>query len=167
MLNWSGNISAGDAITGLSVLLAILTFLYRNYRDNLNERRQTTFQLLSRIFEPGPVSEARITMARWIASGKTIEDDVIEDDETDRVIMYLIDFYEFTCEGAYRGVVDANLLNQESGGRMERAYIVVRNYVAAREARLTAVNEQAGLPPVKLYRYLRWFLRTKRNFDVD
>ncbi len=167
MLNWNGDISAGDILTLLSVVTAICVFLYKNRSTFLDERRKTTFLLLSRIFEPGPVAEARITMARWIAEGKTLTDDALVDLETDRVIMFLLDFYEFTCEGAHRGVVDIELLNQESGGRMERAYIVVKEYITAREARLSQQNAKNGLPPVKLYRYLRWFLKKKRGTETS
>ncbi|MEO1189489.1 MAG: hypothetical protein AAFW60_10490, partial [Pseudomonadota bacterium] len=132
-------------ITLFSVAAAIITFILSNRKSFLIERRKQTFELLSRIFEDGPVAEARVIMARWIAEGKVLEDDVMNDPEVDRVIIFLIDFYEFTCEGAYRGVVDRDLLNQESGGRMERAFFVVQEYIRQREDRLTAQNAANGL----------------------
>jgi len=167
MLYWSGEISAGDIITLLSVAAAIVTFVVGKKMAFVSERRKTTFELLSRIFESGPVADARVVMARWIAEGKVIGDDAIDDPEVDKVIIFLIDFYEFTCEGAFRGVVDRKLLNEESGGRMERAYFVVREYVQKREHRLSAQNAENGLPPVKLYRHLRWFLKEMRNIQTD
>ena len=167
MLSWNTEVSAGDVITLLSVAAAIVTFVFSNRMSFVSERRKQTFELLSRIFEDGPVADARVIMARWIAEGKVIEDDAIDDPEVDRVIIFLIDFYEFTCEGAYRGVVDRDLLDQESGGRMERAFFVVREYIRQREDRLTAQNAANGLPPVKLYRHLRWFLKEMRGTQTD
>ncbi len=167
MVTWNGEISTGDIVTLLSVVAAIVTFVIRNRMAFVSERRKKTFELLSRIFESGPVADARVVMARWIAEGKVIDDDVIDDPEVDEVIMFLIDFYEFTCEGAFRGVVDCELLNQESGGRMERAFFVVQGYIRNREKRLTAQNEVNGLPAVKLYQHLRWFLKEMRNTPTD
>jgi len=105
-------------------------------------------------------------MGRWIAEGRTLDDDLMDDIEADKVVMYLLDFYEFTCEGAFRGVVDKDLLDQESGGRMERAYFVVKNYVAARDARLSKNNAAIGLPSVEIYQYLKIFLRETRKVEI-
>lgn len=167
MVSWNTDVSVGDVITLLSVAAAITTYILSNRKSFVSERRTQTFELLSRIFEDGPVAEARVIMARWIAEGRVLEDDAIDDPEVDRVIIFLIDFYEFTCEGAYRGVVDRDLLDQESGGRMERAFFVVQEYIRQREDRLTAQNAANGLPPVKLYKHLRWFLKEMRGTLTD
>jgi hypothetical protein len=166
-VSWDGTFSVGDALTAASVLAAALTFFVRSWFLQRQERRQTTFLLLSRIFEPGPVAEARIKMARWIAEDRTIDDDLIENESDDRVILALVDFYEFVCEGAMRGVVDRRLLNQESGGRMERAFAVARRYIRKRQDRLTEINRRNGMGAVVLYRHLRAFLSKQRGVDTS
>jgi len=160
-------LTPGIIVGAVSVFVAIATFLIRSFQMQRQERRQMTFQLISRIFEPGPIADARVKMARWIAQDVHITDDFMDDEEKDAVILSIIDFYEFTCEGAMRGVVDARLLNQESGGRMERAFFVVRGYIKAREERLGSINEKNGLPKVKLYRHLRGFLSKYRGLRTE
>lgn len=156
-----------DAIlTFISIVGAVVAFLWRSWRNQRQERRQNTFNLLSRIFEEGPVAEARITMARWIAANRTFENDEVTA-EDERVILVLIDFYEFMCEGAMRRVVDWRLLNQESGGRMERAYHVVRGYENARQKRLTQASLARGGQPVHLHRHLKMFLSRYRGMAIE
>jgi hypothetical protein len=155
-----------DAIlTALSVVGAMVAFVFRSWQSQKQERRTNTFQLLSRLFEQGPVAEARIVMARWVAQGRIFENDDVTPEE-ERVVLVLIDFYEFMCEGALRRVVDAKLLDQEAGGRMERAYFVVRGYERARQERLTRLNRERGLGPVVLHRHLRKFLQEQRGVKI-
>jgi hypothetical protein len=165
-ITWSGQFSVGDLVTTASILGAALAFFVRSWQSQGQELRQNTFQLLSRIFEPGPVGVSRIKMARWIAAGRELEDDIVDNESDDEVILSIIDFYEFLCEGAIRGVVDWRLVNQESGGRMERAYFVVRKYIEKRQERLSALNAKKGLGRVVLYKHLRLFLSRYRDVDT-
>ena len=163
---WDRQFSVGNLATAVSILFTGATFLVRSWLAQRQERRQTTFNLLSRIFEPGPVAESRLKMARWIVTGRELDDDIVDDEADDRVILSIIDFYEFVCEGAIRGVVDWQLVNQESGGRMERAYFVVRKYIEKRQERLTALNQKRGLGKVTLYRHFRLFLAKYRHVNT-
>lgn len=165
-ITWNNELSVSDFLTAGSIIAAGIAFLVRSWEAQRQEMRQNTFQLLSRIFEPGPVADGRMKMARWIATGREFEDDIVHNEEDEKVILSLIDFYEFVCEGTYRGVIDGQLVNKESGGRMERAYMVVRKYIEKREERLSKLNAEKGLKPVDLYRNLRLFLSKYRGVDT-
>jgi len=161
----------------VTILGATVTYLFNShiqrktakYNSDLQRaevKRAQTFHLLSRIFEPGPVGDARLKMAKWIADGKVIDYNELTPEEDD-VILSIIDFYEFVCEGALKGkTVDKELLDQESGGRIERYYFLIKDYIHAREKRLTEVSKKNGGKPVILYEHIKLFLTDVRKIDI-
>lgn len=155
-------LTADNIVTLATLATAVAVFILQNLENKRTERRRLTYRLLSRIFEPGPVAEARTVMARWIAEGRRIEHDDVSE-EIDRTIISLIDFYDFVCDGVLQGVVDKKIVIEESGGRMERAYRIVSGYVAAREAKLTVDRGKE----VRLYTHLRRFLKHHIKSDIE
>ncbi|MGE0626696.1 MAG: hypothetical protein AB7O43_02650 [Hyphomicrobiaceae bacterium] len=161
-------LTAENIVVILGFLGGILTYLLNARYQRAYEKRQQTYQLLSRIFEDGPVARSRVEMAKWVAQGRTIDTDVV-DSATDEVILSIIDFYEFVCEGAIaRGTVDADLLDREAGGRIERYFLSILGYVRSREHTLTRRQSELGhAQGVVLYRNIRRFLKEYRGVDVD
>lgn len=157
----------GENAIATILLGAVVTFIVNSHLQRRSNNKQQTFLLLSRIFESGPVSEARLEMAKWVSNGKVIPDDNVSPEE-DNVILSILDFYEFVCEGAMaRKTVDLKLLNQESGGRIERYFMMCQNYVKARENKIYAYNVSHGREqPVVLYAHMRQFLNEVRGCDV-
>lgn len=155
-----------DSAIATVLLGAVFTLIINARLQRRLANRQQTFLLLSRIFEGGPVGEARIAMAKWVAQDKEFIDDNVSDEE-DKIILSILDFYEFVCEGALASkTVDLKILNQESGGRIERYYLLTKNYITYREKTLSAYNASHGLKEVLLYMHIKKFLKEVRNCDI-
>lgn len=166
VLEFLGALFSHESAIATILVGAIFTLIVNSLLQRRLATRQQTFLLLSRIFEDGPVGDARVAMAKWVVQNKEIRDDNLTPEEDD-TIMSIMDFYEFACEGALVSkTVDLALLNQESGGRIERYYMLTKQYTASREKRLSTFNESHNLRKVVLYKHIKKFLKEVRNCDV-
>lgn len=128
-----------DYLTAASVVVAIVVYVF-GYRERLIfERRQNTINLLSEIFRDGPVQEGHAQIVRWIVEKKQIESDRLPEQE-EKLLIPLLEFYDFISDAALNGVIDKELVILHRGGGMRSAHALVKNYIRDRKTTLGRPN---------------------------
>jgi hypothetical protein len=125
-------ITWGQLLNSVSIIVALLVFMAGYKERRSSDRRRRTFDfLVSIIEEEGPIRKANLEFAIWIRDNRVIEDDNVDDDD-DRVIIALIDYYDLLSDSAMRGIIDQEMVILHLGGRMRSAYEMTEKYIRAR-----------------------------------
>ena len=122
------------AVGSITVALIGLLFGYLE-RRSFDRRRRTLEFLLSIIEDDGPIHQASLELATWIANSRILKDDDVNPEE-DKLIIKLLDFYDLVSDTAVRRVVDEEMIIMHLGGRMRSAYNMLKNYIQFRRDRL-------------------------------
>ena len=131
--------SFADIATALSVLVAIIVFIFSTLRSRIINRRQHTLTVLALINDDNPVSRAQLEMALWIREKREIKDDNVNPEE-DKTIIAILDFYDFVCHTAEKKKLDIDTVVTVIGGRMRSTYNLLWQYIQARRDRLDRKN---------------------------
>lgn len=139
------------ALTTASILVAIGLGIVGYLHARHLSRRSHTVTLLSMISSSDRIANSEFSMTRLINSGTRLDGAI--DDETDRFVINLLDFYEFLATSWACGSVDGDILLHVRGGAMSRAFDVCERYISDRRQSLQAPNLYKNLEDlVKLYR---------------
>jgi hypothetical protein len=158
------------SINGLAACVSILVAMYVYARQSRLQRELSkihhTYQMVGLIFQNGPVANARLCVAGWIAENREFQDDEFKDKTDDSTIITILDYYEYLCEGVFRGAFDGEYVNREHGYRIERTFYLLRFYIIARERRLRSFTEKYGHDEkFVLNAAIRKFLKQYRKKD--
>jgi hypothetical protein len=122
-------------LTALSIAVAVLFGTVTSLQNAHMHRRAHTIKLLTAFSTAETLSASDYRMARIIASGRRIDDDV--DAETDMHVINLLDYYEFICCAALHRHIDPAIVVELRGSAMRAAYAACSPYLAARRDRIS------------------------------
>lgn len=119
----------------VGMLLGVIGFL----ENRRAQRKSHTIQLVSSFMLNSCLSESDFRMTRLINACEKLDGQTI-DDETDKFVINLLDYYEFLASGYAEGGLDQNAILQLRGGPMDRAFTVCEQYIQDRRESLGAPN---------------------------
>lgn len=121
-------------LTALSVAVAVVFGMVTSLQNAQMHRRAHTITLLTAFSTAETLAASDARMARIISLGQVIDDAV--DEETDRHVINLLDYYEFICCAAQHRHIDPSTVVELRGSAMRAAYKACAPYLAARRQRL-------------------------------
>ena len=123
------------AIAIISIATAVITFLLTTRGNRRHAIRQHTIDVLSIINQDGPVMQSQLVIADWNRRDRKIPDDELSVEE-DRVVIAVLDYYDFVSAMGLKGELDVNAIVILLGGRMMQTLDRLRGYIEKRRERL-------------------------------
>lgn len=130
LLQLRADVDSAAASVLVGIVLGAAAFL----QNRQVERRQHTVELISALQNSETLSEADCWMADRISSGVPVTDEIEKD--LDRLVITLLDYYEFLCILVERGYLDGGLLADLRGPAMARGFDICSAYVAVRREKV-------------------------------
>lgn len=128
-----------DFLTALSIFVAVGLGVWGFIDNRRSRRRANTVEFVGNFMLNDRIGESDFAMTRLINGKSTVNGTEI-DDETDKHVIILLDYYEFLATAYAQGALDENVILHVRGGPMSRAFAVCEQYIADRRESLDAPN---------------------------
>ena len=123
------------AIALFSLVIAVSTFILTTVSNRRHAIRQHTIDVLSIVNQDGPVMRSQLVIADWNRTDRQISDDDLSL-EDDRVVIAVLDYYDFVSAMALKGELDVDAIVTLLGGRMLATTERLQTYIQKRRERL-------------------------------
>lgn len=153
----SPEITVGGLFTGLSVVVAFVLGVVGYLWSRKSTIRTHTIDLLVNLSTNERLAEANFEMTRLINEGVAIDGYSI-DDETDRYVIDILNYYEFLATAWDMDALNDEALLHIRGGAMSRAFDVSETYI---------VDRRESLDAPELYGKFETFVREYRRRTPD